>query len=569
MTLRKLLPLALIAVAWPAAAGTPTTNYGWSKPTVSADADTWGTQLNTDLDGIDAVMFGKCSLAGCAMTGTETLAAGTTTLAPLKLQSGSVLATPSAGAVEWDGTHLFVTQSAGPTRRQLAFIDDAITGSAAKWTTGRTITLTGNVTGVSSAFDGSANLSFATTIAPGAVTSSMLATGAAAANLGYTPANEAGDTFTGKLNTKASAAGGAGFSLAPGAAPTTPANGDCWLTSTLVACEIGGASVTLGTSTGTFVTSFDSRTGAVTLSSADVTTALGYTPLDKAGTVAATGKQTLAATSLSLAPLNLPAGANDPSSPSRGDVWNNGDALKYEASGGAQTLAFTSSNITGSAAKWTTGRTIAFSGDVTGTTSALDGSANLTSQTLTIASGAVTNAKMANETANTVKCNNTGSPAALSDCTVAQVNSLLNVATTSAAGTVKIATVSQIQAGSDNTAAVTASGLANSSATSTSLTFSAGTAGAFTPGFTPVRVQAYLICNSAVHNYQVGDVIMLSSYGSPGGSGTSFGVGLFLRGSSVEYIVGGNGIQIVDASTGGQFQPTGSNFSLYIQAWSY
>jgi hypothetical protein len=32
-----------------------TTNYGWVKPTVGSDADTWGGVLNADLDGIDAV----------------------------------------------------------------------------------------------------------------------------------------------------------------------------------------------------------------------------------------------------------------------------------------------------------------------------------------------------------------------------------------------------------------------------------------------------------------------------------------------------------------------------------
>ncbi|MGD9766594.1 MAG: beta strand repeat-containing protein [Pseudolabrys sp.] len=38
-------------------------------------------------------------------------------------------------------------------------------------------------------------------------------------------------TFTGKATTAASAAGGAGFNLPQGAAPTAPANGDVWLTS--------------------------------------------------------------------------------------------------------------------------------------------------------------------------------------------------------------------------------------------------------------------------------------------------------------------------------------------------
>jgi len=46
----------------------------------------------------------------------------------------------------------------------------SVTGAAAKWTTGRTIALTGDATGTSAAFDGTTNLSFAVTLANTAVT---------------------------------------------------------------------------------------------------------------------------------------------------------------------------------------------------------------------------------------------------------------------------------------------------------------------------------------------------------------------------------------------------------------
>lgn len=49
------------------------------------------------------------------------LAAGTTTIAPLKLTAGTNLTTPEAGSIEFDGTNLYFTDSGG-TRRQLAVV---------------------------------------------------------------------------------------------------------------------------------------------------------------------------------------------------------------------------------------------------------------------------------------------------------------------------------------------------------------------------------------------------------------------------------------------------------------
>lgn len=94
------------------------------------------------------------------------------------------------------------------------------TGNAAtatKWTTGRTIALTGDVTGSSAAFDGSAAVSFAATLANSGVTAgtylkvtvdakgrvtgaSAMTSGDVAGALGYTPANKAGESFTGSIS---------------------------------------------------------------------------------------------------------------------------------------------------------------------------------------------------------------------------------------------------------------------------------------------------------------------------------------------------------------------------------
>ena len=74
--------------------------------------------------------------------------------------------------------------------------------TATKWATGRTITLTGDVTGVSGSFDGSGNLSFATTIAANSValgtdtTGNYVQQGATSGNGISGSVNSEGGTFT-------------------------------------------------------------------------------------------------------------------------------------------------------------------------------------------------------------------------------------------------------------------------------------------------------------------------------------------------------------------------------------
>jgi len=54
------------------------------------------------------------------------LAAGTPTAqtAPLKFVAGTNMTTQEAGAMEWDGTSLFITQTTGPTRKTIAYTTD-------------------------------------------------------------------------------------------------------------------------------------------------------------------------------------------------------------------------------------------------------------------------------------------------------------------------------------------------------------------------------------------------------------------------------------------------------------
>jgi len=70
-----------------------------------------------------------------------------------------------------------------------------------------------------------------------------------------------------------------------------------------------------------------------------------------------------------------------------GDIFNQQGALKFHTGTATKTVAFTDSNITGSAAKWTTARTITLGGDLTGSVN-IDGSENVT-LTATIAANSV------------------------------------------------------------------------------------------------------------------------------------------------------------------------------------
>lgn len=60
-----------------------TTNYGWTKPTVGGNSNTWGDEINTDLDGIDSTVKAVSDVANAAlpkaggtMTGALTNASG-------------------------------------------------------------------------------------------------------------------------------------------------------------------------------------------------------------------------------------------------------------------------------------------------------------------------------------------------------------------------------------------------------------------------------------------------------------------------------------------------------------
>jgi hypothetical protein len=82
-----------------------------------------------------------------------------------------------------------------------------------------------------------------------------------------------------------------------------------------------------------------------------------------------TGKITLVNASASTASINLGTGVADPTTPATGDVWNNTGVLKFYNGTATKTLAFTDSNITGTAA------------NVSGTVAVANGGTGLTTVT--------------------------------------------------------------------------------------------------------------------------------------------------------------------------------------------
>jgi hypothetical protein len=133
----------------------------------------------------------------------------------------SAMVTTALGFTPYSSTNPsgYITASGSITGSSGSCTGNAAT--ATRWATGRTIALTGDVTGTSAAFDGSAALSFAATLANSGVTAgtylkvtvdakgrvtagSSMTSGDVTSALGYTPANKAGDSFTGSISVSGS-----------------------------------------------------------------------------------------------------------------------------------------------------------------------------------------------------------------------------------------------------------------------------------------------------------------------------------------------------------------------------
>ena len=101
--------------------------------TLSKATLTQGTGITiTNGTGTITLANAGALLTANTFTATQTLAAGTTTVAPFKFQAGAKLTSATAHAVEWDGTNLYTTTSAA-TRNTMAGYTG--TPTAGQWLT--------------------------------------------------------------------------------------------------------------------------------------------------------------------------------------------------------------------------------------------------------------------------------------------------------------------------------------------------------------------------------------------------------------------------------------------------
>ena len=181
-----------------------------------------------------------------------------------------------------------------------------------------------------------------------------------------------GATFTGEVATPASTTTTAGFSIAPGTAPTSPTNGEIWNTGSDLQVRIAGVTETLAEQSW-------------------VTTQLGsyLTTASAASTYAAlagatfTGLVSTPASTTTTAGLRIAHGAA-PTTPVNGDVWTTTSGLFARINGGTQQYAPLGSTNTFTGTNTFSGATVSVGTSTAASTYNLGTGATLTATTKAI-----------------------------------------------------------------------------------------------------------------------------------------------------------------------------------------
>jgi len=187
-----------------------TTNYGWTYNLPNTAQDTWGGDLNNTQIAIDAQVKTNENLANSKAPIADPTFTGTVTGPTF---DGNLTGNVTGDVFASDGTSKILESGTDGT-------DAVLTGnatSADKWSTARTVTLTGVVTG-SVAFDGTGDFTLATSV--GTIADDTL-----------TIAQTSG--LQAALDSKVAHASGNGRTITVGnTAPTSPLTDDIWFDTT-------------------------------------------------------------------------------------------------------------------------------------------------------------------------------------------------------------------------------------------------------------------------------------------------------------------------------------------------
>lgn len=323
--------------------------------------------------GLFADLLSKpTTISGYGISDAQPLDADLTAIAALSGTSGFLKKT---AANTWSlDTTSYLSLAGGTMTGAITFaagqtwptFNQSTTGSAATLTTGRTIALTGDVTGTSGAFNGSANLSFATTLANSGVTAGT-----------YTKVTvDAKGRATSGTTLSASDIPALTMANIPGAAYKQSVRCATTANITLSGTQtIDGVSVVAGNRVLVKNQTTASQNGIYVVNASTWTRSTDADAADEIGA----------------AVVNVDSGTAN-----GGELWTTTfkitDTLGTTAMNWYEVLYNTGTwgiSISGSAATLTTGRTIGMTGDVTWTSASFNGSANVTG-TATLANSGVT-----------------------------------------------------------------------------------------------------------------------------------------------------------------------------------